>query len=1269
MLTKVLLTVLVVLITAVTSQYTVATDCQPTDGECHSLPFYVAHSSSYFTNNTIFYFKEGVHTLMKNIFLIGVQNVSFIGLNHHVIINSTLHYSPRALIIESCTNISIVNITTLCHKCNSLYDWVTSIYYSHGIALYNVNTSIKVFNSFKIAINNSYISYFYGTFNPSVHCYSNLQSHDLTFINSNFSFLGLIMQYATSYILNVTLDNISFIKLDSQIPYPIYIVASQNSFNNVIINNVFCYGDLLVQFVQAANDKSNCKYDPNINMPASNHLVISSSYIGGKFQISNVYNQLNSFKIAINNSYISYFYGTFNPSVHCYSNLQSHDLTFINSNFSYFGLIMQHATSYILNVTLDNISFIKLDSQIKYPIYIVASQNSLNNVIINNVFCYGDLLVQFVQLAANNTSNCKYHHMPAASNHLVIRSSYIGGRFQIFFLSNITYNQLITINSCVMYNGFYIENEYDRPLIMVLIVVVNTQLLHGLHAISNMQVNNIIFSNVFIGYNGVTGLSLINSKLAVSGDITVSNNKALNGGGMALYGNSQLKIYPNSILKFIGNHAANKGGGIYRSDPRAYRTDCSIFIPNTSNVSIYFINNKANIGDDIYGIELKDSYCPINMSVFKTGIKYATPPMYVCYCPKFCTTFMSELNVFPGQKIIFNISLWDASSKITGGSIIRYLNNTYIDTIHIEQPKCTEISYTATVSSNSSRVNYVSTLNMYLSSYSFTLRAQFSVLPCPIGFAMSPIHGICTCSSSIFNHNVTCDIDTLQISHKSQLWIGPYNTSISFNASQPNHYNICLINEQCLLCNPSNVSFMLNDTDPQCQQYKSGTLCGSCTTGYSLVLGSNECMKCTTNYNMALIILFAFMGIALVVFLIALNLTVSVGTINGLLFTGNIIKLYQPVFLGNHISIPVFSQVVSWLNLDFGIAICFYNGMDNYSKQWLQFAFPFYIWTIIIVIILICRVSSKVSKLVGSNAVPVLATLLLLSYVKLLHTIVTILHKRNITLHCENSSHQLTVWYEDPTLQYAKGKHLYLFAFALIVLVLFCLPYTLFVLLNPLFEKYLTKYRLCSFWYKFKPVLDAYNGLMKDEYRFWNGVLLVARIPVLLAVTFAENLIQFRYLLLSVLLSVLVVILTCFRGVYNNPLHNIIETWFIFMLTVMAVLAIASDSVRYTIIWYNVSIGVFTCSFIAIIVYHLYLKLARKFPHTLSTLKVKLELLRKFTSKDQPRLIRSSSYEIFRHDSITDLYEPVNINDYKSPVVRDGTVPTVPMTVPDIIID
>ena len=178
---------------------------------------------------------------------------------------------------------------------------------------------------------------------------------------------------------------------------------------------------------------------------------------------------------------------------------------------------------------------------------------------------------------------------------------------------------------------------------------------------------------------------------------------------------------------------------------------------------------------------------------------------------------------------------------------------------------------------------------------------------------------------------------------------------------------------------------------------------------------------------------------------------------------------------------------------------------------------------------------------------------------------------------------------------------------------------------------------------------------MKDKYRVWPGLLLVARIPVLLAVTFAENLIQFRLLLLSILLSVLVVIQTCFHGVYNNPLHNFIETWFIFMLTAMSVLAIASDSVIYTTIWYNVSTGVFTCSFIAIIGYHLYMKLDKMFPRFVSGIKGKLKLLKKDTSEEQSRLIRTLSFKIDRHDSITELYEPVNANDYILPE-KDDTV-------------
>jgi len=43
-------------------------------------------------------------------------------------------------------------------------------------------------------------------------------------------------------------------------------------------------------------------------------------------------------------------------------------------------------------------------------------------------------------------------------------------------------------------------------------------------------------------------------------------------------------------------------------------------------------------------------------------------------------------------------------------------------------------------------------------------------------------------------------------------------------------------------------------------------------------------------------------------------------------------------------SIDVFSVFIAWLNLDIGIETCFYDEMTAYSKTWLQFVFPVYIW-------------------------------------------------------------------------------------------------------------------------------------------------------------------------------------------------------------------------------------------------------------------------------------------------------------------------------------
>ena len=85
--------------------------------------------------------------------------------------------------------------------------------------------------------------------------------------------------------------------------------------------------------------------------------------------------------------------------------------------------------------------------------------------------------------------------------------------------------------------------------------------------------------------------------------------------------------------------------------------------------------------------------------------------------------------------------------------------------------------------------------------------------------------------------------------------------------------------------------------------------------------------------------------------LIFLNITVSVGTINGLVFYANIVRANQAIFFPPNKTNSFLSWFIAWINLDLGIETCFYNGLDAYFKTWLQFIFPLYIWVLVIVVI------------------------------------------------------------------------------------------------------------------------------------------------------------------------------------------------------------------------------------------------------------------------------------------------------------------------------
>ena len=163
-------------------------------------------------------------------------------------------------------------------------------------------------------------------------------------------------------------------------------------------------------------------------------------------------------------------------------------------------------------------------------------------------------------------------------------------------------------------------------------------------------------------------------------------------------------------------------------------------------------------------------------------------------------------------------------------------------------------------------------------------------------------------------------------------------------------------------------------------------------SGFGLSLGSSYCVECPKEWcrNLAIIVIAGFVaGIALVILMLTLNMTVAVGTLNGILFYANIIAASSDTYFLPFTSPSFITVFISWLNLDIGFNVCFYEGMNIVTKALIQLAFPAYIIILVITVIVASECSSKFAKIIGKgNPVAVLATMILFSYAKILSAIV-----------------------------------------------------------------------------------------------------------------------------------------------------------------------------------------------------------------------------------------------------------------------------------------
>ena len=777
---------------------------------------------------------------------------------------------------------------------------------------------------------------------------------------------------------------------------------------------------------------------------------------------------------------------------------------------------------------------------------------------------------------------------------------------------------------------------------------------------------NVIFTNCSFYANIGTPIWSYNSNFTLSGTVLFSDNTAYEGGALAFYGESVVYISNNTNVTFLNNTAENVGGAIFVRNPLPHSCFLQFLAINTSSQcsgcncslphsNIYFINNTAKEGGDtifgayLYGCSLdgarhcsslvpliqNSSHLNFEPSLQSDTSVISSDPTRVCLCengkPNCALVFNSGSNYthYPGEE--FSISaavVGDMFGTVAGSvyaQILPFSNATLGDLQHSQQtnshdcaelkysllsvPGLVEMAFTAnkipvqSYSSDSTILN--EPFSMYSEYGNFNYKnlitiiyINITLLPCPLGFMFSgPPHTQCICHSLLRGYEITCNINNQTICRRDSVWVSSEENGTRLMVSKHCPYGYCKAQD---------VNVSLDYPDTQCAFNHSGSLCGGCQPGLSLALGSPQCLDCSNDYHLALLIPFALAGLALVFFIKVLNLTVAEGTINGLIFYANVVQANQAVFFppGHARELYPIKVFIAWLNLDLGITTCFFDGLDGYWKTWLQFVFPLYLWAIITLIIYLSHKFQSVANLFGNNSVPVLATLIFLSYAKLLRTVITAVSFSFLEV-SDNS--KVAVWSFDGNIEYLSGKHIPLFVVALTVLLFLWLPYTALLLFEQCIQK-ISNYWVRKWMLRLKPFLDAYFGPFRGEHRYWVGVLLVARAVLLLV--FGLNSTNDPSVNLLAITTVAVLLLIhlpydTHKIVYPNGAGKHIRFWggsyykkwylsllensFILNLAMLAtgslyILAAEGDQ---TVVVYT-SVSITFCQFIVIIIFHGY---------------------------------------------------------------------------------
>ena len=1098
---------------------------------------------------------------------------------HHVPINMTLQYLHNFTIIGSSSNKSIlfIDLQAYVKICDSIKFSILNVVFKTYEKRYedNDNTCNVILNNcFSCAIiNTTFLHYgicgdnLNGTFYLSnvmvdftLHCYTGIYLHYRKDSQTDHHIViidGLLMfgnGYCTSRFkfgftgLNIIMShkvvNKTIIVKNSQ-----FQGMGQRIINIITITNEVCSTNSRIWI-------ENCTFQHNNIRIAT--IRVSLSHYNMSVTFSNCQFYMNDVKALISVDMIDYYnYGYVceilsNVSYYSHSITNLTNLTFFKNVGRLLFLVNNELTPYKSTVLIGNI-YIHSNTCYDYEGIYIANLNIYVNeqlhVFFNHVHAF--MTVKSSDIFFNGLINISgnlldddmmiFKSSNILFNRMVKISHNMANNLMIFHSSDVLFNGPMTISnnagsvmqmsSCnITFNGSV--NIYDND--NAILILYDDYICEYIMQFTSC---NVLFSkDIFITSNICKMIIIMNShraelsyiKVMEYSNIVLTQNNCSNIIAVeinSIYNNP----YPFCLFQYVTLQ------NISTILPSHYTIIISDSFLSTCKLSFYyFLSHCQWIPTAVFHNHKPEA---INHQIIQLIINYRSLHSTIFYCSNFSTDTVGP--VYPGQLLQLELCMPCSDDY----SVL------YAETHNANLPKsaCKIADQTELVNfitNNSRTVSYtiVSAANnscelfLTVSPFLYYIYEVFDVqlLPCPIGFTLQD--GVCDCDPLLPTDIDTCYIDQSAIRRLANTWI-------SYTQSGTSKYLI----SDCPMdyCLPFSSNINLLHPDTQCQFNRTGILCSQCQHSLSMVFGSSRCMKCTNVHILITIIVIAA-GIVLVVLLYLLNLTISKGTISGIILYVNIISINDSAFLVNDNMLSPLRLFIAFLNLDLGIETCFYNSMDGYVKMWLQLFFPIYLMIIAFSIIITSRYSPRILRLTYKRSLPVLATLFLLSYTGVLRTALTVLFSYSNITHLP-SGHQELVWSVDASVSLFGLKFTILFITCLVLFLIL-----LFFNIILLFTRCLARFKLIN---HFKPILDAFQGSYKDRYYYWVAVHIILRSLFFVLYAFQTNV---RLVLATM---ILVLFTSCFGYILpnKNKLVNFHELLLLVNLTIMHVAAIQTN--------------------------------------------------------------------------------------------------------------